>query len=39
MPQLILGTCSLGMFFMVNDRIKKGMFAQNALICPRLGMN
>lgn len=23
MPQLILGTCSLGVFFMVNDR-KKG---------------
>lgn len=45
MPQLILGTCSLGVFFylfyffMVNDREKKGMFAQNVLICPWLGMN
>lgn len=38
MPLLILGTCSLGVFSMVNDR-KKGMFAQNALICPWLGMN
>lgn len=23
MPQLILGTCSLGVFFMVNDRKKR----------------